>query len=190
MKLPSKIRRANRRAGLKPKSGWLPRPMPTHGNAVQSKTHSTGHDGILGRHGEGPSWEYFPHGSDVGIRAIGPTKSEAFVFAATALAALAAEPGTIRPMQAVPIACHAPNDELLLVDWLNALIHEMVERKMLFSDFEVQLHPGTLRGWARGEAVDSGRHQIVAGLKGVTLAELRVGRGAAGQWFAQCVVDV
>jgi SHS2 domain-containing protein len=38
----------------------------------------------------------------------------------------------VMPAEEVRISCSAPDDELLLVDWLNALIYEMALRKMLF----------------------------------------------------------
>ena len=41
------------------------------------------------------------------------------------------DPGGVAPADAVEIACEAPDDELLLVDWLNALVYEMAARKML-----------------------------------------------------------
>ena len=135
-------------------------------------------------------WEHFPHEADVGIRGVGPTKSDAFAQAARALTAVIADLETIQPMEMVAITCRAPNDELLLVDWLNALVYEMATRKMLFSSFVVEMHSGGLRGSARGEPVDVARHKPVVEVKGATLAELRVGRNADGQWFAQCIVDV
>jgi SHS2 domain-containing protein len=135
-------------------------------------------------------WEHFPHEADVGIRGVGPTKSDAFVQAARALTAVIADLETIRPVESVAITCAAPNDELLLVDWLNALVYEMATRKMLFSSFAVKMESDGLHGRARGEPVDVARHKPVVEVKGATLAELRVDRNAEGQWLAQCIVDV
>jgi tRNA nucleotidyltransferase (CCA-adding enzyme) len=50
--------------------------------------------------------------------------------------------------------CEAPDDELLLVDWLNALILEMAAGHMLFSRFEVTLNEHRLHATVWGEAVD------------------------------------
>lgn len=135
-------------------------------------------------------WEHFPHDADVGIRGHGPTKESAFEQAALALAAVVANPTTIQPVLCVAIACHAADDELLLIEWLNALIYEMATRKMLFHDFKVELHPGGLRAIAHGEPMDLARHEPTVEIKGATFAELRVGRDAQGRWFAQCIVDV
>ena len=43
-----------------------------------------------------------------------------FRQAALALSAVITDPARIRPLQAVPISCRAVNDELLLVEWLDA----------------------------------------------------------------------
>jgi SHS2 domain-containing protein len=32
---------------------------------------------------------------------------------------------SVAPTQSVPIVCEAPDDELLLIDWLNALVYEL-----------------------------------------------------------------
>ena len=88
------------------------------------------------------------------------------------------------------IACEAPDDELLLVDWLNAVVYEMATRKLLFGRFEVSLEGHRLRGRAWGEPIDVARHQPAVEVKGATLTCLRVGQEADGTWVAQCVVDV
>ncbi len=136
------------------------------------------------------SWETFEHEADVGVRGRGATLAEAFAGAATALTAVICDPRTVQPREAVIIACAAPELELLLVDWLNALVFEMATRHMLFSRFEVTIEDGTLEARAWGEAVDVGRHQPAAEVKGVSFCELRVARQVDGSWLAQCVVDV
>ena len=88
------------------------------------------------------------------------------------------------------IACEAPNTDLLLVDWLNALVFEMAIRGLVFGAFEVAIEGGRLTGEARGEAVSRERHQPAVEIKGATLTELAVTRETDGTWRAQCVVDV
>ena len=136
-----------------------------------------------------PSWEHFPHDADIGLVGIGPTKAEAFRQTALALTAVVTDPNAIRSVTAVPLVCGAPNDEMLLVEWLDALIYEMAVRSMLFGDFEVEIRDGELRATAWGEAVDPDRHEPAVEIKGATLTALRV-VPAAGGWRAQCVVDV
>jgi tRNA nucleotidyltransferase (CCA-adding enzyme) len=141
-------------------------------------------------HGGDRSWEHFPHQADMGVRGLGPSREAAFEQAALAMTAVVADPATVMPNEAVDIQCEAPDDELLLVDWLNALILEMAARHMLFSRFEVSLDGQRLHATARGETVDLQRHQPAVEIKGATYTELKVGRNESGRWVAQCVVDV
>ena len=135
-------------------------------------------------------WEHFSHVADIGVRGFGRSMDEAFEQAALALTAVITEPGSVRPVQAVDIACASPNPEILLADWLNALVFEMAIRHMLFSRFEVRIAGQRLVAKAWGEPVDISRHQPAAEVKGATLSELEVARGAGGCWRAQCIVDV
>jgi tRNA nucleotidyltransferase (CCA-adding enzyme) len=134
--------------------------------------------------------EHFAHDADIGVRGIGATKEEAFEQAALALTAVITAPHTLRAQEKVEIVCEAPDDELLLVDWLNALVYEMATRKLLFGRFEVHLNGHRLHARAWGEKIDVARHQPAVEVKGATLTCLYVGQEASGAWVAQCVVDV
>jgi SHS2 domain-containing protein len=135
-------------------------------------------------------WEHFAHEADMGVRGSGASKAESFEQAALALTAVITDPETVRPREVINVTCEAPDDELLFVDWLNALVYEMATRNMLFSRFEVHIDGQRLNGKARGENVDVARHQPAVEVKGATYTALRVGQDARGEWLAQCVVDV
>lgn len=134
-------------------------------------------------------WEHFEHGADIGVRGHGPTLAAAFEQAALALTAVLTDPRQVRAHQCVQITCEAPDDELLLVDWLNALVYEMDVRRLLFGRFAVRLADHRLEAEAWGEPVDVRTHQPAVEVKGATLTALRVAPEAGG-WVAQCVVDV
>ncbi len=135
-------------------------------------------------------WEHFPHDADMGVRGFGQDTGEAFAAAALALTAILCDPAGIAPLKRIDIRCEAPDIELLLADWLNALIYEMAVRSMVFSRFEVRLDGNALSASAWGEPMDRARHQPAAEVKGATYTELRVFRRLDGDWVAQCVVDV
>ena len=135
-------------------------------------------------------WQHFEHGADIGVRGLADSEARAFEQAALAMTAVITDPQTVRAEQAVAIACSAPDHELLLAEWLNALIYEMATRNMLFSRFAVQLRDHTLTATARGEMVDVSRHAPAVEIKGATYTALRVVRRDDGLWIAQCVVDV
>jgi tRNA nucleotidyltransferase (CCA-adding enzyme) len=133
---------------------------------------------------------HFPHDADVGVCGIGPTLEKAFEQAALAMTAVVTNPAKINLTESINIECTAPNAELLLLDWLNALIFEMATRVMIFGDFSVAIDGCRLHGIATGEAISVERHNPAFEIKGATLTELAVVEDRPGEWRAQCVVDV
>jgi tRNA nucleotidyltransferase (CCA-adding enzyme) len=134
-------------------------------------------------------WEHFEHGADIGVRGIAATKAAAFEQAALALTAVVTDPARVAATTPVAIRCDAPDDELLLAQWLNAVASEMAARHMLFGRFQVRLDGHALRGKAWGETASVQRHQPAVEVKGATCTELRVAPHDGG-WLAQTVVDV
>lgn len=136
-------------------------------------------------------WEHFPHEADMGIRGIGLTKSQAFEQAAVALTAVITDPEGVASQVERHFNCEAPDDELLLVDWLNALIFEMACGHVVFGRFDVTIKDHHLQAIARGEPVDRVKHEPAVEIKGATYTELSVRhKEESGCWVAQCVVDV
>ena len=135
-------------------------------------------------------WEHFTHEADVGVRGYGPSLAAAFEQAALAMTAAITNVERIAASESVRITCQAPQADLLLVEWLNALIYEMATRGMLFGRFAVIIEDSRLSGRAWGEPVDVDRHRPAAEVKGATYTALQVSRRADGQWLAQCVIDV
>lgn len=133
--------------------------------------------------------ELFAHAADIGVRGRGATLAEAFEQAAHALTAVVTD-AKIEPRVELRVACEAPDAELLLVEWLNAIIYEMSVRKMLFSRFSVSIDGNRLTGRIWGEPVMVERHAPACEPKGATYTALKVTRSRDGQWSAGCVVDV
>jgi SHS2 domain-containing protein len=152
---------------------------------VQRETHSSPPQGS-----SAAEWHHFPHRADIGVEGIGATLAEAFEQAAIAMTAVISDVETVAAKHTVEISCEAPDAEMLLVDWLNALVYEMATRNMLFSRFEVAIENGRLQATALGEELDPKRHQPAVEVKGATYTALKVGQQEDGRWFAQCVVDV
>ena len=134
-------------------------------------------------------WQHFEHEADIGVCGIAATLPQAFEQAALAMTAVIVDPGAVAARDRVEIACQAPDPELLLVDWLNALIYEMAVRRMLFSRFEVAIAGDRLTAKAWGEPVDRRRHQPTVEIKGATYTELKVVQ-QGDHWLARCVLDV
>jgi SHS2 domain-containing protein len=139
---------------------------------------------------DAPGYEHFAHQADMGVRGYGRTRAEAFEQAAMALTAVLVPPDLVAAETRVQVTCSAADDELLLLDWLSAVVYQMSAHKMLFGQFKVSLDGTRLQGELLGEPVDVARHQPGVEVKAATPAQLRVAKLADGAWLAQCVVDV
>jgi SHS2 domain-containing protein len=135
-------------------------------------------------------WEHVEHDADIGLRASAPSRERLFEAMAEALTGLITDPGKVRPAESVTVHCEAPDDALLLTDWLNALIYEMATRRMLFGEWQVTIDDHTLDAVAMGEQVDRARHKPVVEVKGATYTSLSVRQDSEGTWHGQCIVDV
>ncbi len=134
-------------------------------------------------------WEHFPHDADVGVRGWGATPSQAFEQAALALTRIVTEADVSARAQ-VGVRCEAPDIELLLVDWLNAILYEMAIRGMLFARFSARIDGTKLEGDLWGEPVDVKRHSPACEPKGATYTALKVAKSPDGVWSAACIIDV
>lgn len=164
------------------------RKIPAAGTRLQELTVFSG--ATLNDSPDIAGWEHFQHGADIGIRGIGPSKSQAFEQAALALTAVVTAPEQVRSVTGIDIRCDSTDDEFLFLDWINALIFEMSTRNMLFSRFSVVLDEAALSATAWGEPVDVARHSPAVEPKGATFTELAVRQIRDGVWIAQCVIDV
>jgi SHS2 domain-containing protein len=135
-------------------------------------------------------WEHFSHGADIGVRGFGPTPDIAFEQAALAAIAVMTNPSFVRLEETVEIEAEAPDLDLLLFDWINSLVFEMAERRMIFGAFRVTIDGRRLSGQAIGESVSRDRHSLAVEIKGATFTELTVVEDGPSAWRAQCVVDV
>jgi SHS2 domain-containing protein len=134
-------------------------------------------------------WELLPHDADVCVHGWGPTLATAFEQAALALTRVVTD-APIVDRTAVTLTCEAPDRELLLVEWLNALVYEMAVRGMVFGRFQVVLDDCRLHATLWGESLDRARHVPACEVKGATYTALTVSRMEGGRWSARCVVDV
>lgn len=136
------------------------------------------------------SWSHFPHGADIGLEGSGPTLNAVFEQMAMAMTGVVTDPALVQPLHKIAVHCDAPDIELLLVEWLNALVYEMATRGMLFGRFEVRVEGNRADGAAWGESISRERHNPAVEVKGATYTSLSVRRRDDGTWTARCVVDV
>lgn len=134
-------------------------------------------------------YETFEHESDIGIRGFGKSIEEAFANAATAMYSVMVRIEAVKPREERAVTASAPDIELLLVEWLNALLSTSDIERMVFSKFEVRIDGTSLTGTAWGETLDRMRHEPNVEVKGATYHMLSV-KNEDGGFVVQCVVDV
>jgi SHS2 domain-containing protein len=134
-------------------------------------------------------FETFEHEADIGIRGFGDSLKEAFEKAAVALYSVMVNIDSVNPSEKRIVTVSAPDRELLLVEWLNALLAVSDIERLIFSKFDVKIEGTKLIGNAWGEKLDRDRHEPRVEVKGATYHLLSV-KEQDGRFTAQCVVDV
>jgi SHS2 domain-containing protein len=137
----------------------------------------------------GVNYETFEHEADIGVRGFGGNIEEVFANTALAMYSVMVRIDAVRPLEKRLVTVSAPDIELLLVEWLNALLALSDIDRMVFSKFDVKIDGESLNGIAWGEKLDRMRHEPNVEVKGATYHLLRV-MEENGRYVAQCVVDV
>ena len=120
-------------------------------------------------------FEIVNHTADVGIVAYGADVSQAFTNAAKALFSLITELDDVAEILHRDIELVAPDEESLLVGWLNELIYLFDTENIVFKRFDVtKLSNTQLKAISYGEKVDSTKHRLKTGVKAATYHMLKV----------------
>lgn len=119
-------------------------------------------------------YEEIDHTADVGIRAYGSSANELFANAAEGLFSLIADLKSVKPIGEVEVRLTADDAPTLLLRWLSELLFVHETQHLLFSRFDADVSGTSLRGRARGEAIDKARHELKLLIKAVTRHRLLV----------------
>jgi SHS2 domain-containing protein len=139
---------------------------------------------------ESAPFEILDHTADVGIVARGRTLAEAFAHAAEGMFSVMADLAGVRELEQRTISVTGHDWPGLLVAWLSELLYHLDVDGLLFKRFEVEeLRPYALRAVAHGERIDRERHELGAGVKGISRHMLEVVEEPAG-WRVQVLLDI
>jgi len=134
-------------------------------------------------------FEIVDHTADVGIIAYGANMSQAFANAARALFSLITELDDVSEVLYRDIELTAPDEESLLVEWLNELIYLFDVENIVFKRFDItQLNNTKLKARSYGEKVDSSKHKLKTGVKAATYHMLKVEKNNG--YRAQVLFDI
>jgi len=134
-------------------------------------------------------FEIIDHTADVGIIAYGFNINQAFANAARALFSLITELDSIAEVLHCDIELTAPDQESLLVKWLNELIYLFDTENIIFKRFDItKLNSTQLKARSYGEKVDSSKHKLKTGVKAATYHMLKVDKSNGGKF--QVLFDI
>src|SRR5213592_3177336 len=135
-------------------------------------------------------YEQFEVEADVGIRAWGPTRAEAFAQAALGVLALVADPATVTAREAREVRAQADGPELLLVAWIDECLYVHEIEAFVVSRVEVGSCSDTVvHGRLYGEPLDAARHRLGTVVKAATLHGVSV-QAREGRHEVKVIVDV
>ena len=122
-------------------------------------------------------FEIVNHTADVGIIAYGADMNGAFANAAKALFSLITELDDVEEVVHRDIELTAPDQESLLVEWLNELIYLFDVENIIFKRFDItELSQTHLKARSYGRKVDISKHELKMGVKAATYHMLKVER--------------
>ena len=134
-------------------------------------------------------FEIINHTADVGIIAYGADMNETFANAAKALFSLITELDDVEEAIHRDIELTAPDQESLLVEWLNELIYLFDAENIIFKRFDItQLSQTHLKARSYGHKVDSSKHKLKTGVKAATYHMLKIDKSNGGK--VQVLFDI
>lgn len=120
-------------------------------------------------------FEIVNHTADVGIIAYGADIKEAFANAAKAMFSLITELESVEEVVCRDTELTSPDQESLLVAWLNELIYLFDVENIVFSRFDItRLGDTHLTARSYGDKVDASRHKLKLGIKAATYHMLKI----------------
>ena len=137
----------------------------------------------------GKEFEIVNHTADVGIIAYGADMKETFANAARAMFSLITELDEVEEVLHRDTKLSAPDEESLLVEWLNELIYLFDTENIIFSRFDItRLDDTHLRARSYGEKVNGSKHKLKTGIKAATYHMLKIDKSNGGK--VQVLFDI
>jgi SHS2 domain-containing protein len=135
-------------------------------------------------------YEYFDVEADVGVRAWGPDRAEAFAQAALGVLALGVTPADVEERETRDVRAQATTIEDLLVAWINECVYVHEIEGFAVRHVTVQrLDDDVVHGVLHGESLDPGRHRLGTVVKSATHHQVSVAATPLGVEL-RLIVDV
>ncbi len=123
------------------------------------------------------AYEQFEHTADIGVKATGDSLEEAFAEVGKGMFNVMTDIDNVEPLGEYRIELKAHDYEELVVDFLSELIYLFEVESLLFSDFDVTITSNDEKELvvkARGEKIDSEKHELLTAVKAVSYHDIKV----------------
>ncbi|MGV3486045.1 MAG: archease [Planctomycetaceae bacterium] len=135
-------------------------------------------------------YEIWEHTADLGLRVRADNLNSLFAEAGRALLSVIVHNlEDVRAVDEVKIEIDGTDIDFLFLDWLSELLFAFESRRLLLSEFSVNVDPTGVRATARGESMDPARHQLEHEVKAITYHGLMVRQDDQG-WTAEAILDI
>ncbi len=131
-------------------------------------------------------YEQFPHTADIGVRVYGKDLKELFENAAFAMFDIIADLENLSGDTVETFELEAPDQEGLLVAWLDELLYNFYTKQMIFFKFQIEeLTEKRLKAKATGRSIGANRNRLKTEIKAATYSGLNIKKSGEG-----CEVEI
>ncbi len=136
-----------------------------------------------------PTFDFFEHTADIGIRGYGNTYLEALEGVAQGMFTQICDISKMSGTREKRLDISADTSEDLVIRFLNKLILLLETEHFVPINYELsQPNPNTIHAVLKGDTLDSAKHEVRAEVKAATYHNLAVQHN--GDWMIQVIVDV
>jgi SHS2 domain-containing protein len=126
-------------------------------------------------------YEQFPHTADIGVHVYGSDLKELFENAAFSMFDILADIDGLKETATREISLSAPNQDELLVAWLDELLYNFYTKSIIFSRFEIsELSDTSIKAKAFGRPVGANRNRLKTEIKAITYCGLAIKKTEEG----------
>lgn len=135
-------------------------------------------------------FEVIDHTADIAIKVYGGTLKELFENAALGMFNIIADLEGIKSSVEIEVKIEAPDEEELLIEWLEELLHNFYTKNIIFSEFKIaELTSVNLSAKVKGRFIGENRNRLKSEIKAATRHELKINR-VNNKYETQIVFDV
>lgn len=135
-------------------------------------------------------YELLEHTADLGIKVWGADLKELFIHSASAMYELIADISSVKPAVSIEVGAEAQDKDELLKNWLSELLYYFHVKDMLFCQFLIkELDEKKIVSVAKGEKIDTKRHDLKHEIKAVTFHNLKI-EEEDGKFATEIIFDI